>query len=303
MEYLQAEFKISCSLELLGVARDLLADAAGEAGFESFEETDWGLTGYVQPDFFDRESLDEAIAAFPLEDTMITYEVSEAENKDWNEVWEQNGFEPISVDNSFAVPVNAKASSPTLPWQTIAIKPASSESAEADNSELTILIDPRLAFGTGTHETTRMILATLMTLPLEGKRILDCGCGTGILGITACRLGAADVVGYDIDEWSVENTTHNAALNRVNITAVKGDASVLATVEGNFDIVMANINRNILLADMPAMRAKLTGSGLLILSGFYKPDLEMLQEKAATLGLQLQGQRTENEWCCAVFSA
>lgn len=304
MEYLQAKFKISCSLELLDVARDLLADAAGEAGFESFEETDDGIAGYVQPAIFDKQSLDEAIEAFPLEETSISYEIVEAENKDWNETWEQNGFEPISVDKSCAVPMGEETASTALTLQSVTIKPASAASVEADDSSsLVVNIDPRLAFGTGTHETTRMILATLMTLRLQGKRVLDCGCGTGILGITASKMGAAEVLGYDIDEWSVENTVHNAALNSVgNIKAIKGDATVLATVDGLFDIVLANINRNILLQDMPAMRDKMSAKALLILSGFYNADLEMLKEKAATLGLRLLGSRTESEWCCAVFS-
>ncbi len=292
MEYLQAEFTITCPDGLLQTARDLLADAAATSGFESFEDTDNGMRGYVQASLFNEDELISQLNYFPLEYTNITYKISQAENKDWNKTWEDNGFEPIDIDNGKMVVVDAKNSDNlSLPMKSKVIK-----------------IDAKLAFGTGTHETTQMIISTLLNLdeskamPLKGTRVLDCGCGTGILGIAASMLGASEVISYDIDEWSVTNTSHNAKLNNVdNVKALLGDASVIETIEGQFNIVLANINRNILLQDMPAMRSKMTQGAILILSGFYEDDIPILVEKANELGLDLMSRKAKGDWRCLVL--
>jgi ribosomal protein L11 methyltransferase len=146
-----------------------------------------------------------------------------------------------------------------------------------------------------------MMVATLLSLDLRGKRVLDCGCGTGILGIVALKLGAKEAVGYDIDEWSVENSKHNAIINMVEegYTSLLGDASVLQSeLLGQFNIVMANINRNILLADMHAFVERMDKGATLLLSGFYKADIPILVEAAAAEGLQLMAERNEGEWAC-----
>ena len=167
---------------------------------------------------------------------------------------------------------------------------------------LSIAIDARQAFGTGTHETTRMIVETLLSIDLHDKRVLDCGCGTGILGIAASKMGASSIVAYDIDEWSVENTSHNAAINQAeNIEVLLGDAHVLSHVSGVFDIVMANINRNTLLADMHAFKDVMASGAYLILSGFYEDDIPMLVNKASELGLEYHSKRSSGEWRCLVF--
>lgn len=172
-----------------------------------------------------------------------------------------------------------------------------------------IEIDAKLAFGTGTHETTRMICSELISLltphsPLPETRVLDCGTGTGILSICALKLGATEAIGYDIDEWSVDNARHNAVINQVDnrFTSLQGDASILNKVEGNFNLVLANINRNILLADMESFRGKMAPDACLILSGFYTEDSKMLIEKAKTLGLKLTKQKEDQNWACLVFS-
>lgn len=294
MEYLEAHFTISCPDSLFQAACDLLADAAAETGFESFEETADGLKGYVQKALFDQGSLDRQIAEFPLQDTTISYSVVEAENKDWNKTWEDNGFEPIDIDGKLLI---VDANSPQV----------------LDHSTLVtqhlIKIDAKLAFGTGTHETTQMIVSTLLSMAeahggsLAGRRVLDCGCGTGILGLAASKLGAREVVGYDIDEWSVQNTMHNAEINGVkNIQALLGDASVIQTIKGTFDIVLANINRNILLNDMEAMRSKMADGSVLIISGFYEEDIPLLVDKAKALGLILKEQKGRGLWRCLVFT-
>ena len=293
MKYYEVDFNV---LPLSSDATDLLAALAGEAGFETFEETDHGLRGYVQQPQFDRSLLDSLLQTFPMPGVNVSYTVGEAEDRDWNEQWEQQGFEPILVEGG-----EVKAEGPSIlihdgrhyPPSTLHLPP----------STINIEIDARQAFGTGTHETTRMVCATLLELDVQGQRVLDCGSGTGILGITAMKLGARECVAYDIDEWSVDNTRHNAVINRVEITPLLGDATILNKVEGTFDIVMANINRNILLADMPMFRQKMAPGAHLILSGFYTADIPLLTDRAASLGLALVSQREDGDWACLLFSA
>jgi ribosomal protein L11 methyltransferase len=297
MKYFEVEFTLTpCSQ----VAQDLLSALAGEAGFETFEETETGLTGYVQQSLLDESALQQTIDGFPLEDTRITYKVREAEDRDWNEQWEQEGFEPIVIRGRWKVE-NGKRNEKS--GETLVIHDGRHLPTQLSiiNCHLSIEIDAHLAFGTGTHETTQMVCATLLDTDLTDKRILDCGCGTGILGITAMKLGARECVGYDIDEWSVDNTRHNAVINNVDVTPLLGDASILNKVEGTFDIVVANINRNILLQDMPAFRQKMATGAKLILSGFYTEDIPLLQEKAARLGLSLTAQKVCNDWACIVL--
>lgn len=284
MKYLVAEFKIECQDGLIQIARDLLTDALGEAGFETFEDTEDGIKGYVQESLFDENAMNDVISNFMLPDVNISANIQEAEYKNWNEEWEEAGFERININDS------------------ITIYDARHDDGNGIASGISIGIETKQAFGTGTHETTRMIVSTLLNIDLKGKRVLDCGCGTGILGIAASKLGASEVVGYDIDEWSSENAIHNAELNGVgNMKVMLGDASVLKSVEGKFDVVLANINRNILLADMPAFVSVMADESLLILSGFYASDVDLLIEKASSLGLSKIDSKSDSEWTCLVL--
>ncbi len=286
MKYLVAKFKIATSEDLLQVCKDLLADSAAEAGFESFEETQEGLEAYVQKELFDKDALDASIADFPIEGTDISCTIEDAEDKDWNEEWEEQGFDPICVDDQVLI-YDAK-------------HPELHPTTSPDHIE--IGIEAKLAFGTGNHETTRMIVSTLLNMNLYKMRVLDCGCGTGILGLVASKLGASEVVGYDIDEWSVENAKHNAQLNGVdNLEVYFGNASVINHISGVFDVVLANINRNILLEDMKSFRGVLNEGGYMILSGFYEEDIPVLLEKAKEFGLYESGRRTDNNWACLVL--
>ena len=280
MKYFEVDFTIS---PYSADASDVLAAMAGEAGFETFEETETGLKGYVQQSLFDVSVLKTALEDFPFEDTTISYDIREAEDRDWNEQWEQEGFEPIVISENLIIHDGRH-----LPDST---------------PDIAIEIDAKLAFGTGTHETTRMICSTLLELQPKG-RVLDCGTGTGILSICALKLGAQEAVGYDIDEWSVDNARHNAVINLVDdsFTSLLGDASILNKVEGTFDLVMANINRNILLNDMPQFVSKMNADATLILSGFYTDDCQILIEKAQTLGLTLQQQKEDQKWACLVLT-
>ena len=284
MKYLVAELKIECQDGMIQIARDLLTDALGEAGFETFEDTEDGIKGYVQESLFDENAMNDVISNFMLPDVSINANIQEAEYKNWNEEWEEAGFERININDS------------------ITIYDARHDDGNGIASGISIGIETKQAFGTGTHETTRMIVSTLLNIDLKGKRVLDCGCGTGILGIAASKLGASEVVGYDIDEWSSENAIHNAELNGVdNMKVMLGDASVLKSVEGKFDVVLANINRNILLADMPAFVSVMADDSLLILSGFYASDVDLLIEKASSLGLSKIDSKSDSEWTCLVL--
>ena len=274
MKYLVATFTIETTADLMQASQDLLADGAAEAGFESFEETETGLEAYVQKELFDKEMLDAYIADFPIGDAKITYEVKDAEDKDWNQEWEEQGFEPIYPDTS---------NRPDM---------------------IEIGIEAKLAFGTGNHETTRMIISQLLHMPIRTKRILDCGTGTGILALTCSKLGAKDVVGYDIDEWSVENAKHNAVLNGVtNMEVLFGNSQVINHISGVFDLVLANINRNILLNDMRAFRSVMNIGGTLVLSGFYEEDIPVLLEKAEELGMHEINRQIDNNWACLVLGS
>ena len=285
MKYYEVEFKIQpCSQD----ARDILAALAGEAGFETFEDTDEGVKGYVQQALFNQSALDESLQFFPMEGTHIIYDVAEAEDKDWNEQWEQEGFDPIVIDNGKIVIHDGRH----LPTQD-----------SAQDTQVSIEIDAHLAFGTGTHETTRMICSILLEESLKDKNLLDAGCGTGILGIAALKLGANSVTAYDIDEWSSDNTRHNAVINQVdeNIKIYCSDATLLDTINEHFDYVVANINRNILLQDMERFRKVMKAGGTLILSGFYTDDIPLLEAKGNELGLTLSKTKEDNNWACIVM--
>lgn len=297
MKYFEVAFTLS---PYSTDACDVLAALAGELGFETFMETEDGLTGYVQQALFNEQTLKETIEDFPFDGISINYNVREAEDKDWNEQWEQEGFEPIEVRRKME------------DGRGIIIHDGRHLPVNITDQDITIEIDAKLAFGTGTHETTRMICSTLLDLfgnlspltsPLSPLKVLDCGTGTGILAICALKLGASEAVGYDIDEWSADNARHNAVINRVDdrFTSLLGDVNILKEVEGSFDLVMANINRNILLADMPMMHEKMAPGAQLILSGFYTVDIPMLTEKAQSLGMKLVAQEEDNDWACVVL--
>ncbi len=258
---------------------DVIASMAGEAGFESFEQEEGVLTGYVRTTLFDQALLDHLLSTLPFREMRVSYTVKEAEDKNWNAAWEETGFEPIFVGERCVIHDR---------HHPVTVAP----------SMMDITIDARQAFGTGTHETTRMIVGCLLDLPLKGKKVLDCGCGTGILSLVSAKLGARKVLGYDIDEWSVRNTQHNAEINGVpDITVLWGDVSVLETVTETFDVVLANINRNILIHDLPIIRRHMAEHVTLIISGFYEEDKEMLLSTADSFGIHLVEERTDNHWC------
>ncbi len=281
MKYFEVDFQLS---PLSQDACDILAALTADAGFETFEETQHGIRGYVQQPLLDRQALEDIVNNFPIMGTNIIYTTNKAEDKDWNEQWEQEGFEPIIVGNN-RLAIHDGRHLPSQP------------------ADISVEIDARLAFGTGTHETTQMICEWMLDMPMKGLRVMDAGCGTGILGIIALKLKASHVTAYDIDEWSSDNTRHNAIINCVDsqLSVYCGDASLLDSKTADYDLVLANINRNILLNDMPRFCQIMKQDAQLILSGFYTEDIPLLEARGKELGLTLTGTKNRDKWASIIM--
>lgn len=288
MHYLSFRFEIVVDPSMKDICESVLIDNLAEVGFESFEQTDEALLAYIQKGLYDAAALQQVIDQFFLPEATISFTSEEMEDRNWNETWENEGFAPIYIDNQLLV-YDAKHTD-LPPFEGIEIG-----------------IDACQAFGTGTHQTTQMMLRQLLRICQTEQTphaLLDAGCGSGILGIAAAKLGVAQVVGYDIDEWSVRNTEHNALLNGVSdvLEVLLGDSAVIKERNAEFDVVMANINRNILLADMPLFAQVMKPQGKLLLSGFYESDAPLLIAGAEAFGLQEEARLTCDAWCCLLFS-
>ena len=278
MKYFEITFTTTPCNETVN---DVVSALAGEIGFESFVEWENGVQAYVQQSLFDEEALKEMVANFPLPDTQITYTIQEAEDKDWNEEWEKNFFQPIVIGDRCCIHSTFHKDTP--------------------QTEYEILINPQMAFGTGHHETTSSIINELLDAELEGKSVLDMGCGTSILAILASMRGANPVTAIDIDDWCVNNSRDNIELNGIsNITVELGDANLLKGKDP-FDVIIANINRNILLADMAQYAACMHAGSELYMSGFYVQDIPAIQEKAESLGMEFIHHREKNNWAAVKF--
>lgn len=278
MKYFEVTFTAQPCNEII---TDVISALAGEIGFESFVTTDNGVEAYVQQSLFDEEKLKQMVADFPLPDTQISYTITVPEDKNWNEVWEQHSFQPIVIENRCVI--------------------HSTHHKDYPKAEYDIVINPQMAFGTGHHETTSSIIGELLEADLKGKSVLDMGCGTSILSILASMRGADAVTAIDIDEWCVNNSRDNIALNGLtNINVELGDASLLKGRKP-FDVVIANINRNILLNDMPSYAACMHSGSELYMSGFYVEDIPVIREKAESLGMKFIHNREKNNWTAVKF--
>lgn len=259
---------------------DIFMAELGEIGYETFTEEEDGLNAYITEDLFSETALDEIMERY-LPMTPIRYSYKTLEKKNWNEEWEKN-YEPIIAANG-RVRVRASFHEPD------------------PNVEHDLLINPKMSFGTGHHETTSMVLGLQMNVNHEGKKVLDVGCGTGILAILASKLGATEVAGFDIEEWAAENSRENCQLNDCqNITIRQG------TIEDEpveqYDIILANINRNILMRDIPKyVDFMKPAPSQLVVSGFYQHDIEDIENVAEEVGLVKVQTENKNNWAAVVF--
>lgn len=272
MQYTQVLFSVDSEL---GFVQDVLTQQLADIGFESFvEQADGRLAAYIPTCNFDTANLKSMIDSFPFEGVRL-WETTLCEDKDWNEEWEQNSFQPIQIGSDCLIHAPFHKNLPQCKYD--------------------IVINPKMAFGTGTHQTTSLILSRLLQTNLQGKSLLDMGCGTAVLGILAKKLGASPVTAIDIDNWCTENAAENCLLNGISdMEILLGDARLL---EGrSFDIILANINRNILLMDMSHYAASLNNGGILIMSGFYIDDIPVLMEEAKKHGLVQAEHLSKDNW-------
>lgn len=280
MNYTEVTFTIQPYSEDIS---DAIISELGTIGFDGFSYTEQGFQAYIPRKDFDETKL----SSLPLLNYFkglytIDFSYQEVKDQDWNKVWEDN-FTPIVVDNRILVRAGFHDPLPGVEYE--------------------IIIEPKMSFGTGHHSTTALMLRTILDhkVLLKNKRILDMGCGTGILSIMAAKTGAREITGIDIDEWAFNNAMENIRNNRLENIHIKiGDASLLEK-EANFDGILANINRNILLQDMHHYAQKLNPDGFLFLSGFYVHDLPLIREKAEALGLTYERYIEENQWVAASF--
>ncbi|MBR9914320.1 MAG: 50S ribosomal protein L11 methyltransferase [Algicola sp.] len=271
--YMAYHFKVSP----LQPAVEILIAELGYAGFESFVETEDGVTAYIQKEEWNQDILSD-IQILNSEEFEITFTFEEIEQMNWNEEWEKN-FNPIVVDDTCSV---------RAPFH------------EKPTTKYDIIIEPKMSFGTGHHETTHMMIQHILNTDFQGKSVLDMGCGTGVLAILTEMKGAEPIDAIDYDNWCYLNSIENVERNHCkHITVLEGDATLLPG--RHYDIVIANINRNILLNDMETYVNALNANGLLFLSGFYKDDIPIIQTKCSHLGLKLMHTLERNNWVALKF--
>lgn len=272
MDYIQYSFNISPAEP----GSDILISVLADVGFESFTQNETGIEAYIQKELDNESSVKE----LSFNDFTFSYKRTEIPKKNWNEEWEKN-FNPVLVDDLLCIRAHFHP--------------------ESKISKHNIIITPKMSFGTGHHDTTWLMSKTMFELPLKNTYVLDMGCGTGILAILAKLLGAKHVQGIDIDEWSIENSMENASINGFNdIDFKKGDAHLLPLQE-TYDVILANINKNILKQDLASYYSSLKSNGCILLSGFFTTDIDELRETAKNIGFHFKESRHKNEWALIKF--
>ncbi len=276
MKYLEITFDIP-SKEIY--IKDILSAELADLGFESFSDEADPFIGYIPQDSFDETKLADLLANFEYEKG-ISYSLKQAEDKDWNEEWEKNFFQPIVIGDKCVIHSTFHKDYPKVQYD--------------------IVIDPKMAFGTGHHATTSLMAKAILDIDVKNKSLLDMGCGTAILAILAALRGATPITGIDIDEWAYNNAIENIQLNHTEqITLKKGGAELLG--DEMFDIILANINRNILLNDIKRYVKVLNSNGLLILSGFYESDIDAIEKECNQYGLEKLSYEKNNNWVAVRF--
>ena len=276
-DYIETRFQVDPCDE---IATDVLAAILCENGYESFVPDETGLTAYVKKELFDSDVLTDVISTFPM-DNKITLSYEIIEGQDWNSEWEKNYFQPIVVGDKCVI--------------------HSSFHNDVPSAEYDIVIDPKMAFGTGHHATTSLIIRQLLEMDLKDKDVMDMGTGTGILAILCAMRGAKNVSAIEIDEFAFVKAVENVRLNGVpQINVHHGDAALLKE-ENIVDVFIANINRNIITNDIDAYADDLKPKGLMLLSGFYEEDIPVIMEKAKILGLEYRSHSVQDRWSCLIL--
>lgn len=278
MNYIEVKFICKPNNE---VVEDVLSAMLADIGFESFVNTDEGVMAYVQEHIFNERSISQVLENLPL-DAKITFTSNQIEDKDWNEEWEKNYFKPLIIDNKCII--------------------QSSFHNEKTVCDYNIIIEPKMAFGTGHHQTTELVIREMLNFDFQGKQVLDMGCGTAILAILASMRGADPILAIDIDQWAYDNAKENTQLNNVdNIDIQIGGADLLLNKGDIFDVILANINRNILLSDICTYSAVLKKEGSLFMSGFYQEDIPAITEECNKNGLTFVHSHTKDNWAVVLF--
>jgi Ribosomal protein L11 methylase len=277
MNYNEVVFQIDPFTE---VNTDILSAILGEIGFESFVTEGELLKAYVSESQYDEDAVRNVIATFPMP-AAIDFSVKVVEQKNWNEEWEKHYFQPIIIEDRCVIHSTFHHDIPA--------------------AEYDILIDPKMAFGTGHHETTSQMLTEILNHDFSGKSVLDMGCGTAVLAILAAKKGATPVRAIDIDDWVCDNANENIRLNGTpDIEVQCGDASLLKDGR-TYDYIFANINRNILLNDLCVYARCMHPGSVIFMSGFYVQDIPAIQAEAEKQGLQFDHYRDKHNWVAIQF--
>ena len=277
MEYYELSFRYESVMDIdTTVINDILASELGGIGFESFTSEDEGLVAFIIANNYNVQSLNECLNCFPISGISFHYTQKLIEDRDWNEEWEKNYFKPIRIENECII--------------------RASFHPDEKGFMHTIVIDPKMAFGTGNHATTYLMIREMLNLDLAGTEVLDMGCGTAVLAILAAMKGAKRVVAIDIDEWAYNNAAENCRLNNTeSIDVALGGAEQISR-RGTFDYIFANINRNILLTDIHQYVPALKPEGLLFMSGFYEADIPVIEKECNKNGLTLISFTERDNW-------
>ena len=259
---------------------DILVAELSEIGYDTFAQYPDRLEAFVETEKYDSKELETVLAKY---ESFGVKEYSQIlmEDKNWNEEWEKN-FEPVVVENKLRIRATFHPADPSMKWE--------------------IVIDPKMSFGTGHHETTALVLANQTELDFVGKSVLDIGCGTGILSVFASMQGAVNIVAIDNNPWCIENTTENLGLNNIKNCDIRlGTISETVLEAEKFDIILANITRNVVLTELPIYANQLKSGGLILLSGFFEHDLDEIFERTEPNGLEYISHKNKNNWISPVF--